>query len=48
LPGIVARRLWALPRGHPQASERIIRNLAALLAGKPIVANRKIDTLAFY
>ncbi|MCW5735661.1 MAG: glutaminase A [Enhydrobacter sp.] len=33
---------------HPQASERIIRNLAALLARKLIVANRKIDALASY
>ena len=32
--------------GHPQASERIVRNLAALLAGRLIVANRKIDALA--
>jgi len=31
---------------HPQASERIVRNLAALLAGRLIVANRKIDALA--
>jgi len=34
--------------GNPQASERIIRNLAALLSGKLIVANRKIDALASY
>jgi len=33
---------------HPQASERIVRNLAALLARKLIVANRKIDALASY
>jgi glutaminase len=32
--------------GHPQASERIVRNLAALLARRLIVANRKIDALA--
>jgi glutaminase len=34
--------------GNPQASEHIIRNLAALLSGKLIVANRKIDALASY
>jgi glutaminase len=33
---------------HAQASERIVRNLAALLARKLIVANRKIDALASY
>lgn len=33
---------------YPQASERIVRNLAALLARKLIVANRKIDALASY
>ena len=33
---------------HPQASERIVRNLAVLLARKLIVANRKIDALASY
>ncbi|CAN5207717.1 glutaminase A [soil metagenome] len=33
---------------HLQASERIVRNLAALLARKLIVANRKIDALASY
>lgn len=31
---------------NPQASERIVRNLAALLAQRLIVANRKIDALA--
>jgi glutaminase len=31
---------------NPQASERIVRNLAALLARRLIVANRKIDALA--
>ncbi len=30
---------------HPQASERIVLNLAALLSRKLIVANRKIDAL---
>jgi glutaminase len=33
---------------HPRASECIVRNLAALLARKLIVANRKIDALASY
>ena len=33
---------------HPRASERIVHNLAALLARKLIVANRKIDALASY
>jgi glutaminase len=33
-------------KGNPQASERIVRNLAALLARRLIVANRKIDALA--
>jgi glutaminase len=31
---------------HPQASERIVRNLASLLARRLIIANRKIDALA--
>ena len=31
---------------NPQAAERIVRNLAALLSQRLIVANRKIDALA--
>jgi hypothetical protein len=33
---------------HPQVCERIVRNLAALLAKRLIVANKKIDLLASY
>ena len=33
---------------HPEIGERIIRNLAVLLAKRLILANRKIDLLTSY